>query len=101
MKKGKGILKGICTLLLCLLCAGCGQKAEDYAVGSANLEYYDIISEKEELFGGRSESSIEKMFFLVFTQVIVFLQIRYYNRSIINNDLSVLKFHACSIYRLH
>jgi len=45
--------------LFCLLSVGCGKEAEDYTVGSASLEYYDINSTREEVFQGWEEGEEE------------------------------------------
>jgi len=54
MKKTNFFLIMIC-MLLCLLSVGCGKEAKDYTVGSADLEFYNINSMREELFKGRGE----------------------------------------------
>jgi len=54
MKKGKMFLAGI-SLMMSLLSAGCGKETEDYTVGSAALEYYDISVTREELFDGQGK----------------------------------------------
>ena len=67
MKKGKGIFVGICILLLSLLCAGCGQGAEDFSVlettgEEITMEYmrilpvYEIIEEEAEYYFNDAKS---------------------------------------------
>ncbi len=55
MKKRKSLAAGI-GLLVCLIAAGCGEKTEDYTVGSADLEYYNIRSAREEVFQSWEEN---------------------------------------------